>query len=109
MYVGTTLWYVASLRLLLFVVFKYTMFFGKMTTIRSPNGAKYHSIGFLPDANRTRYGSPEWAIYFVCIGNRKISQPPKTTTAKNMGKNNRWIATTASVPDIDLLTSDKDF
>jgi len=52
-------------------------------------------------------GSPKWAIYFVCIRNRKISQPP--TTAKNMGKNDRWIAATASVPDVDLLTSDKDF
>jgi len=54
-------------------------------------------------------GSPEWAIYFVCIGNRKISHPPKTTTARNMGKNDRWIAATASVLDMDLLTSDKDF
>jgi len=26
-----------------------------------------------------------------------------------MGKNDRWIAATASVPDMDLLTSDKDF
>jgi len=26
-----------------------------------------------------------------------------------MGKNDIWIASTASVPDVDLLTSDKDF
>jgi len=59
--------------------------------------------------NVTRYGSPEWAIYFVCIENRKISQLPKTTTARNIGRNDRWIAATASVPDMDLLTSDKGF
>jgi len=54
-------------------------------------------------------GSPEGAIYFVFIRNRKISQLPKTTTARNMGKNDLWIAPTASVLDMDLLTSDKDF
>lgn len=37
--------------------------------------------------------------------------PTQTTsfTARNMGKNDLWIAATASVLDIDLLTSDKDF
>ena len=39
--------------------------------------------------------------------------PSQTTpfpfTARNMGKNDLWIAATASILDIDLLTSDKDF
>jgi len=34
---------------------------------------------------------------------------PFKFTARNMGKNDLRIAATASVPDMDLLTSDKDF
>ena len=34
---------------------------------------------------------------------------PFPFTARNMGKNDLWIAATASILDIDLLTSDKDF
>jgi len=42
-------------------------------------------------------------------GNLSNQTIPFKFTARNMGKNDRWIAATASVPDMDLLTSGKDF
>ncbi len=39
----------------------------------------------------------------------KLTDKPLNNTARNMGKNDLWIAATASVLGISLLTSDKDF
>jgi len=39
----------------------------------------------------------------------KLTNQTTSFTARNMGKNDLWIAATASILDIDLLTSDKDF
>lgn len=39
----------------------------------------------------------------------KLNQNPVSFTARNMGKNDLWIAATASVYDIQLITTDKDF
>ena len=39
----------------------------------------------------------------------KLTDKPLNNTARNMGKNDLWIAATASVLGIPLLTSDKDF
>lgn len=39
----------------------------------------------------------------------KIVNKPLGTTARNMGKNDLWIAATASVLNATLLTTDKDF
>jgi len=46
-------------------------------------------------------------LFLILSGNNVVI--PFKFTAKNMGKNDIWIAATASVPDVDLLTSDKDF
>lgn len=40
---------------------------------------------------------------------RRLEHHPLNTTARNMGKNDLWIAATASVSNSKLLTSDKDF
>lgn len=39
----------------------------------------------------------------------KIIERPLGMTARNMGKNDLWIAATASILDATLLTTDKDF
>ncbi|MEM1320374.1 MAG: PIN domain-containing protein [Bacteroidota bacterium] len=39
----------------------------------------------------------------------KLSAKPLGTTARNMGKNDLWIASTASVTNAKLMTTDKDF
>ena len=39
----------------------------------------------------------------------KLLEVPTSFSSKNMGKNDLWIAATASVYDIQLLTTDKDF
>jgi tRNA(fMet)-specific endonuclease VapC len=39
----------------------------------------------------------------------KLRNNPLGTSARNMGKNDLWIAATASVYDLTLLTTDKDF
>lgn len=39
----------------------------------------------------------------------KLKGNKATFTARNMGKNDLWIAATAAVLDIELLTTDKDF
>lgn len=39
----------------------------------------------------------------------KIDSKPLNMTARNMGKNDLWIAATAHVTDSTILTSDKDF
>lgn len=39
----------------------------------------------------------------------KLENKPLNNTARNMGKNDLWIAATASVTNSKLLTSDKDF
>lgn len=39
----------------------------------------------------------------------KLKSIPLKTTARNMGKNDLWIAATASVTNSKLLTTDKDF
>lgn len=39
----------------------------------------------------------------------KLPQNPLHTTSRNMGKNDLWIAATASVLNIPLITTDKDF
>lgn len=39
----------------------------------------------------------------------KLNEIPVSFTARNMGKNDLWIAATASVYDIQLITTDKDF
>lgn len=39
----------------------------------------------------------------------KLSNRPLGTTARNMGKNDLWIAATASVLNTQLLTTDPDF
>ena len=39
----------------------------------------------------------------------KLIGRPLNTSSRNMGKNDLWIAATASVYDLTLLTSDKDF
>ena len=39
----------------------------------------------------------------------KLNGYTTTTTARNMGKNDLWIAATASVYNLKLLTSDNDF
>lgn len=39
----------------------------------------------------------------------KLKDKPSNFTARNMGKNDMWIAATASVYGLTLLTTDKDF
>jgi len=39
----------------------------------------------------------------------KLSKTPTTFSARNMGKNDLWIAATACVANATLLTTDKDF
>lgn len=39
----------------------------------------------------------------------RLKRRPTTLSARNMGKNDLWIAATASVFDLELLTTDKDF
>ena len=39
----------------------------------------------------------------------KLKNRPLSISARNMGKNDLWIAATASVFDLTLLTTDKDF
>ena len=39
----------------------------------------------------------------------KLRNNPLGTSSRNMGKNDLWIAATASVYDLTLLTTDKDF
>ena len=39
----------------------------------------------------------------------KLKSSPLSNSARNMGKNDIWIAATASVLDATLLTTDKDF
>ncbi|MEM1119184.1 MAG: PIN domain-containing protein [Bacteroidota bacterium] len=39
----------------------------------------------------------------------KLTNLSLNTSARNMGKNDLWIAATASVLDIELITTDKDF
>jgi predicted nucleic acid-binding protein len=39
----------------------------------------------------------------------KLKSNPLGTSARNMGKNDLWIAATASVYDLTLITTDKDF
>ena len=39
----------------------------------------------------------------------KLKNNPLLTTARNMGKNDLWIAATASVTNATLITTDKDF
>jgi tRNA(fMet)-specific endonuclease VapC len=39
----------------------------------------------------------------------KLNEIPVSFSARNMGKNDLWIAATASVYDIQLITTDKDF
>ena len=39
----------------------------------------------------------------------KLEDKPLSTSARNMGKNDLWIAATASVLDAVLITTDKDF
>jgi tRNA(fMet)-specific endonuclease VapC len=39
----------------------------------------------------------------------KLKSRPLSSSARNMGKNDLWIAATASVLDATLLTTDKDF
>lgn len=39
----------------------------------------------------------------------RLANTPTSFSSKNMGKNDLWIAATASVYDIELLTTDKDF
>lgn len=39
----------------------------------------------------------------------KLSANPLATSARNMGKNDLWIAATASVYNLELITTDKDF
>lgn len=39
----------------------------------------------------------------------KLKNKPLETSARNMGKNDLWIAATASVYDLTLITTDKDF
>jgi tRNA(fMet)-specific endonuclease VapC len=39
----------------------------------------------------------------------KLTDIPTTFSSQNMGKNDLWIAATASVYDIQLITTDKDF
>ncbi len=39
----------------------------------------------------------------------KLKEKPLGTSARNMGKNDLWIAATASVLDAQLLTTDQDF
>lgn len=39
----------------------------------------------------------------------KLKGKPLGTTSRNMGKNDLWIAATASALDLSLLTTDRDF
>ena len=39
----------------------------------------------------------------------KLSSPSLSVSSRNMGKNDLWIAATASVLDVKLVTTDKDF
>ena len=39
----------------------------------------------------------------------KLKNRPLSTSARNMGKNDLWIAATASVLNLTLITSDQDF
>ena len=39
----------------------------------------------------------------------KLPETPLNTSARNMGKNDLWIAATASVANATLITTDKDF
>ena len=39
----------------------------------------------------------------------KLKEKPLNMTARNMGKNDLWIAATASAYDLTLVTMDKDF
>ena len=39
----------------------------------------------------------------------KLKDNPSNFTARNMGKNDMWIAATASVYNLTLITTDKDF
>ncbi|MEM1214116.1 MAG: nucleotide-binding protein, partial [Bacteroidota bacterium] len=39
----------------------------------------------------------------------KLEERPSNLSARNMGKNDLWIAATASVLETTLLTTDKDF
>ena len=39
----------------------------------------------------------------------KLKDNPSNFTARNMGKNDMWIAATASVSNLTLITTDKDF
>jgi predicted nucleic acid-binding protein len=39
----------------------------------------------------------------------KLPNKPLNTTARNMGKNDIWIAATAALTNSQLLTTDKDF
>ncbi len=39
----------------------------------------------------------------------KLTELPSDFTARNMGKNDIWIAATASVYNLELITTDKDF
>ena len=39
----------------------------------------------------------------------KLTESPSNFTSRNMGKNDIWIAATASVYNLELITTDKDF
>lgn len=39
----------------------------------------------------------------------KLTELPSTFSARNMGKNDIWIAATAAVYNLELITTDKDF
>ena len=39
----------------------------------------------------------------------KLKERPLSTSARNMGKNDLWLAATASVLNLTLITSDQDF
>ncbi len=52
----------------------------------------------------------KYATIEVYSQNKLANQPlPQGTSAKNMGKNDLWIASTASVIEATLLSTDKDF
>jgi tRNA(fMet)-specific endonuclease VapC len=51
----------------------------------------------------TRYGDID------AFSQRKLKQDKGNFSARNMGKNDIWIAATASAYDLTLLTTDKDF